>query len=101
MVTGEWDAKLTPLIFSPMDTVEVTDEGDVELDITDLAWGWVGGTVENNGISIKASVERGKFGYIDFEGDSGSTDHGPFCIIEYTRPPPSNRGSAERIRSRE
>ena len=101
VITGEWEADQTPLNFTPLDTVEVDDEEMIELDVTDLVWGWVSGTVDNNGVSIKASVERGKFGYVDFEEGSGSMENGPFCVIEYSEPPSVNTGSEKRIVSHE
>lgn len=98
MITGDWDADLTPLNFTPLDTVEIGEQDTVALDVTDIAWGWVSGTIENNGVSIKASVERGMFGYVDIEGGSVGKDRGPLCIVEYSQPPSVNRGSKERAR---
>lgn len=84
-ITGDWNGVSTPLEFSPLDTVAVPSEGVASLDITSLVWAWVSRTIENDGVAVKASVERGKYGYADFS--TAPVGGSPRCVVEYTLPP--------------
>jgi hypothetical protein len=98
-ITGDWDGVLTPLEFSPLDSVEVGSEGIAALDVTALVWGWVSQNIENDGVAVKASVERGRYGYADFA--VGTAGEVPRCIIEYTLPPQEVKGPTRKEKARE
>jgi len=96
-ITGDWDEGETPLEFTTLDSVEVGDDDEVRLQITDMAWGWVSGVIENHGIAVKATVERGKFRFVDFEGSGQGPMTGPRCIVEYTTPPTETPVKPDRV----
>lgn len=99
VITGEWNEELTPLDFTAGDSVTIGNDPEVRLQITSLAWGWVTNTIDNNGISIKATVERGRVGFSDFEGRGSEQNSGPRCIVEYTIPPTEIPVKPDRVRT--
>jgi hypothetical protein len=100
-ITGDWDSEMTPLNFTALDSVEIGEEEEIELQVTNLVWGWVSGTTENYGFSVKATVERGKIGYVDLETSAEGEGRGPRCIIVYTRPPQLAPEPSKRTKSRD
>lgn len=95
-VTGDWEGADTPLEFTTIDSVEVSADGVPRLGITNLAWSWVGEIIENQGVAVKASVERGRYGYVDFESGSTDAESGPVLVVEYSIPPSSLEGESRR-----
>ncbi len=86
-ISGEWDGASTPLEFTTLDSVEVSADDVPRIGITNLAWSWVGDLLENHGVAVKASVERGRYGYVDLAADPSGGSQGPSLVIEYTLPP--------------
>jgi hypothetical protein len=98
-IVGDWDGASTSLEFTTIDTVEVGTEGTVDMDVTSLVWSWVSGTLENDGVAVKATVERGRYVYADFFLQAPGEP--PRCIIEYTLPPETAKEPQQKVKVHE